>query len=199
VYDISDEIFKSIHLIVDRKLQELRLDRTVQVTIISKIEDNKYRVFFQGVEYDAYSMSSEEFAPQETVFMFIPENNFSNKKFILGIVAKIPQDLTANLVTINFQDVGTNVAAQDLVTNRVSQVTISADTTLTTTVPIAGSTSIVIIVTSGSTSRTVTFGTGFKSTGTLATGATANRRFVLSFVSDGTNLIEISRTTAITY
>jgi hypothetical protein len=97
-----------------------------------------------------------------------------------------------------FTDVGTNVAAQALATNHVSQVTISADTTLTTTVPPAGSTATVIIVTSGTTSRTVTFGTGFASTGTLATGTTTSRRFVVAFVSDGTRLLEVSRTTAIT-
>lgn len=97
-----------------------------------------------------------------------------------------------------FTDVGTNTAAQALATNHVSQVTISANTTLTTTVPPAGSQAIVIIVSSGATSRTVTFGTGFASTGTLATGATTDRRFVVSFVSDGTRLLECSRTAAIT-
>jgi len=97
-----------------------------------------------------------------------------------------------------FADVGTNTAAQDLATNHVSQVTISAATTLTTTVPPAGTQAMVIIVTSGTTSRTVTFGTGFAATGTLATGTAANRRFVVSFVSDGTQLLESSRTAAIT-
>jgi hypothetical protein len=97
-----------------------------------------------------------------------------------------------------FNDAGTNTAAQDLAANHVSQVTISAATTLTTTVPPAGTQAIVIIVTSGTTSRTVTFGTGFKATGTLATGTAADRRFVVSFVSDGTQLLECSRTAAIT-
>jgi hypothetical protein len=97
-----------------------------------------------------------------------------------------------------FSDVGTNTAAQALATNHVSLVTINATTTLTTTVPPAGTLATVIIVTNGTTSRTVTFGTGFASTGTLATGTVANRRFVVAFVSDGTRLIEVSRTTAIT-
>lgn len=97
-----------------------------------------------------------------------------------------------------FTDVGTNTAAQALASNHVTQVTISADTTLTTTVPPAGTQAIVIIVSSGTVSRTVTFGTGFASTGTLATGTTANRRFVVSFVSDGTRMLECSRTAAIT-
>lgn len=91
-----------------------------------------------------------------------------------------------------------NTAAQALGTNYATQVGISADTTLTTTVPPAGTTALVVIVTVGTNSRTVTFGTGFASTGTLATGTSADRRFVIQFISDGTRLLETSRTTAIT-
>lgn len=101
-------------------------------------------------------------------------------------------------VSGRYTNVGLNTAAQGLATNVVSQVIISADTTLTTTVPPAGSEACVIIQTSGTTTRTVTFGTGFASTGTLATGASNDRRFVVRFVSDGTRLLESSRTTAIT-
>lgn len=88
-----------------------------------------------------------------------------------------------------------NTVAQDLGTNTASMVLISASTTLTTTVPPAGSRASVIIKTSGSVSRTVTFGTGFKSQGTLATGNTADRFWVVNFVSDGTVLYETGRTT----
>lgn len=101
-------------------------------------------------------------------------------------------------VTRLFADVGTNTVAQALATNHVSQVTVSLNVTLTTTVPPAGTTARVIIVTSGTTSRIVTFGTGFKATGTLLTGTASNRRFVVTFVSDGTQLLETSRTIAIT-
>jgi hypothetical protein len=99
----------------------------------------------------------------------------------------------------SFSNVGTNVAEQNLAVNKMTTVTISADTTLTTTVPPVGSNAFVVVITSGATSRTVTFGTGFKSTGTLATGTNADRRFVFEFISDGTNMLEVSRTAAITY
>lgn len=91
-----------------------------------------------------------------------------------------------------------NTAAQALGTNFATQVGIDADTTLTTTVPAAGTQATVVIVSVGASSRTVTFGTGFASTGTLATGTDADRRFVVQFISDGTRLLEASRTTAIT-
>lgn len=53
-----------------------------------------------------------------------------------------------------------------------------------------------VVVTSGTTSYTLTLGTGFKSTGTLATGTVTAKTFVLSFICVGGVLIEVSRTTA---
>ena len=86
--------------------------------------------------------------------------------------------------------------AMALATNSVVKVTPNATATFTTTVAPAGSRAAVIIVTSGTTSYTITFGTGFLTTGTLATGATTAKTFVIEFVSDGTTMIETSRTTA---
>lgn len=81
-------------------------------------------------------------------------------------------------------------------TNRNVRVTPTATGSFTTTVPAAGVLCNLIILTSGTTSYTMTFGTGFKSQGTLATGTTTARYFVLQFISDGTSLLEVSRTTA---
>jgi hypothetical protein len=82
-------------------------------------------------------------------------------------------------------------------TNNVARVTPTATASYTTTVPAAGAICVLSILTSGATSYTITFSTGFKSTGTLATGTTTARYFNITFVSDGTNLIEMSRTVAI--
>lgn len=87
-------------------------------------------------------------------------------------------------------------AALALATNTTVSVSPTGNTTYTTTVPAAGSVRHVIVRQTTTTSRTLTFGTGFKPVGTLATGTTASRVFVLSFVSDGTNLYEASRTAA---
>lgn len=86
--------------------------------------------------------------------------------------------------------------AMDLGTNTSVKVTPTANATYTTTVPAAGMTRRILILTTGTTSRTITFGTGFKPTATLATGTTAARVFVISFISDGTNLYEMGRTAA---
>lgn len=87
-------------------------------------------------------------------------------------------------------------SALDLAANTAVSVSPTANTTYTTTVPPAGSVRHVIVRQTAAQSRTLTFGTGFKPTATLATGTTAGRVFVLSFVSDGVNLYEASRTVA---
>jgi hypothetical protein len=86
--------------------------------------------------------------------------------------------------------------AMALGTNINVQVTPNATGTFTTTVPSAGLRCQLLILTSGASSYTITFGTGFRTTGTLATGTTTARYFMLSFISDGTVLVETSRTAA---
>ncbi len=54
----------------------------------------------------------------------------------------------------------------------------------------------VVITTSGTSSYTLTFSGNFKVTGTLATGTTSGKVFTVTFISDGTNLNEVARTTA---
>lgn len=86
--------------------------------------------------------------------------------------------------------------AMALATNNTVKVSPTATATYTTTVPPAGEVRYIIVLTSGVTSRTITFGTGFKPVGTLATGTVSARVFVLTWVSDGTNLYETARTVA---
>lgn len=91
---------------------------------------------------------------------------------------------------------GTLALAMGSSSNVNVQVTPNATASFTSTVPAAGMRRTLLILTSGASSYTMTFGTGFRSQGTLATGVTTARYFALEFISDGTNLVELSRTTA---
>jgi len=101
----------------------------------------------------------------------------------------------ADYSTMSFAAIGTGTACALGANNAVS-VTPSGNVTLTTTVPAAGASRAIILIQSNTSAKTVTFGTGFKTTGTLALGTTASRAFVVTFVSDGTNLYEKARTVA---
>lgn len=60
----------------------------------------------------------------------------------------------------------------------------------------AGSELVVVITTSGTTGCTVTFGTNFKTTGTVTTGTVSGKVWTVHFVCDGVNFNEVSRSTA---
>lgn len=74
--------------------------------------------------------------------------------------------------------------------------TSSTASTITATVPRAGYVLRISFTTDGTAGNVITFSTGFKTTGTY-TLATANKYYSIVFVSDGTNLIELSRTAAV--
>jgi hypothetical protein len=99
---------------------------------------------------------------------------------------------------LGYVTLANDTLAQALATNINTQLTVTANRTLTTTVPAAGVRCSVVIVTSGTVSYTITFGTGFKPVGTLATGTVTAKAFVVDFLSNGTYLRETGRTTAMT-
>jgi len=97
---------------------------------------------------------------------------------------------------IGFAILSNDTLPQALATNINTRITVTAARTLTTTVPAAGVRCSVMVLTSGTSSFVITFGSGFKPVGTLATGTTASRVFVVNFISNGTNLYETGRTAA---
>lgn len=104
---------------------------------------------------------------------------------------------STSVVTSGFTTLATGTLALAFASKGVVQVTPNATASFTTTVPPAGTRCTLIVLTAGTTSFTMTFGTGFKTTGTLVTGTVAARYFNFQFISDGTSLIECSRTVAI--
>jgi hypothetical protein len=97
---------------------------------------------------------------------------------------------------LGFTALANDTLALALATNIHIRLTVTAARTVTTTVPAAGVLCTVEIVTSGASSFVITFGTGFRTVSTLATGATTARVFVVTFRSDGTVLREVCRTAA---
>ncbi len=114
-----------------------------------------------------------------------------------SVVLGTAPTITNALISASNAIRATGTLALAFATNTFVQVTPNATGTFTTTVPVVGTTCTLIVLTSGVTSFVMTFGTGFKTTGTLTTGTVSARYFVFRFVSDGTNLIEASRTIAI--
>jgi hypothetical protein len=78
----------------------------------------------------------------------------------------------------------------------VYAITPTGGVTLNATSAPIGKRITIVYTTSGSSSFTTTFGTNFKTTGTLATGTVGGKVITISFMGDGVNMNETSRTVA---
>lgn len=78
----------------------------------------------------------------------------------------------------------------------IKTITPTGNCTFNATGGTEGQTVTFFVTTSGTSSWTLTFGTNFFKTGTLATGTTTARRFTVTFRCDGTAWWEIARTAA---
>ena len=121
----------------------------------------------------------------------------SSTLHVVGTIFSTGSITSTGQIAGSYSLLANGATAMALGTNSVAKVTPTGNATYTTTVAPAGARATVIILTSGTTSYTITFGGNFKSTGTLATGTVSGKIFVVSFVSDGTNMIETGRTVAI--
>ena len=98
-----------------------------------------------------------------------------------------------------YQQLPNGTTALPFATYDTLKLTPTASATLTATIPPAGTKRTLMILTSGTTSYTLTAGSGMRWTATLATGATSNRVFTIPLASDGTTLYEDGlRSTAMT-
>ena len=99
--------------------------------------------------------------------------------------------------TVSFSGtISLTFTATDGNTRRIACTSSTASTISAASVPRAGYVLRISFTTDGTAGNVITFSTGFKTTGTY-TLATANKYYSIVFVSDGTNLIELSRTTAV--
>lgn len=90
----------------------------------------------------------------------------------------------------------TGTASVDPTVTNVFKVTPTGTLTIDAASAPNGAFIALVVTTSGTSSFVITFGTNFKTTGALATGTVDAKVFTVSFVSDGTNFNETSRTVA---
>jgi hypothetical protein len=90
----------------------------------------------------------------------------------------------------------TGTVSLDPTLGDVFSITPTGTVTLNAASAPAGAEITVMVLTSGTSSFNITPTTNFKSQGALATGTVSGKTFTIKFVGNGTNLVEVSRTTA---
>ena len=111
--ELQNSIFSAFDTIIEQHIDKLDLDKTV-VASIEQCEnalERKYRVQYKGGSMIAYAQSDETYAPHVSVYVSIPQNDFSQKKWILGRVSSFAGDRAITEVSAAIEDyqlVGTN-------------------------------------------------------------------------------------------
>lgn len=104
--ELQNSIFSAFDTIIEQRIEKLELDKTV-VASIEKCEnalERKYRVQYKGGSMIAYAQSDETYAPHVSVYVSIPQNDFSQKKWILGKVSNFIGDRAITEVSAAIED-----------------------------------------------------------------------------------------------
>lgn len=88
-------------------------DKTIKASIISVQSDNKYTASYNGGKIAAYSNNSEKYNIGDLVYVQVPQGNFDNVKYILGLAEIAPlnqeeEQTNANILS-NYTKVGGNI------------------------------------------------------------------------------------------
>ena len=95
--DYVESLFKSVDILINRRLEDIAYDTTLICTVIdaSNSKNGQYRVTDGSVTYTAYSDQSN-YKVGDQVRLTVPMGDFSQKKFITG---KYVSDNDANPIT----------------------------------------------------------------------------------------------------
>lgn len=115
--ELQEAILKALDAVVTQRNNDLKLDKTI-TAIVKKnvgVRHGKpvYQVEYTGGILEAVCQSSEDiYIPQTSVYVLVPEGNFSKEKIIIGRASSIVTDRTASIVAAavnQFSIIGTNL------------------------------------------------------------------------------------------
>lgn len=84
--NITDEFLASYDILMEKALEKIRFDKTIVCTI-SKVYENeigKYRVTNGTISFDAQASTDTQYKLDESVYVLIPQNDYSQEKIITG-------------------------------------------------------------------------------------------------------------------
>ena len=118
--EIANQIFESIDILVDKKLEELEFN----ITLICQIEEapdstDIIQVRYQDSIFDAYPIGAHSYQKGDQVLVLIPNNDMKRKKYILGSAVKTKKE-TAQIQNRTISDFSTLDILEDLAYGRAA-------------------------------------------------------------------------------
>lgn len=115
--NIQDSILKAIDTIAQRRIDQLKLDKTITAIINSAVgvvnKRKIYKVEYEGGYFNATAQNENDaYLPRMAVYVQVPEGDFSKEKFILGKASALATDAQISVVAAtanNYSITGKNV------------------------------------------------------------------------------------------
>lgn len=108
--EIQEIFFSAIDTLIDHKVDELLLDKTITASIIACTNalEGEYKLSYNGGYITAYTKDkSDTYGTNNAVYVLVPENDFSKKKIILGLATKNSDNTTINFISSALNDYNT--------------------------------------------------------------------------------------------
>jgi hypothetical protein len=104
--NLQESILKAVNTIVEQRTNELKVDKTITAIIEKNMGTfngkTLYRVMYEGGFLEAVVLNSEEiYLPNTSVYVLVPQGNFSKEKIIIG--------RTNNINVDNISSISTNI------------------------------------------------------------------------------------------
>lgn len=82
---ILSEVFKTIDIIADKKINDTPFTQTISGRIIERIQSSDmYKITYQNEEIRALAMGGSSYNQGDVVYILVPDKRMDNLKFILG-------------------------------------------------------------------------------------------------------------------
>lgn len=115
--DIQNSILKAIDTMAQRRIDQLKLDKTITAIINSPVGVTNgrkiYKVEYEGGYFNATAQNKDDaYLPRMAVYVQVPQGDFSKEKFILGQASKLATDEQVSVISAiqnRFNIIGKNV------------------------------------------------------------------------------------------
>lgn len=110
----QESLLNAMDILVENRVNQLTTDKTITATIVTctNILNNEYKVSYDGGSMYAYAQEGASYSENTSVYVLIPEGDFTRRKIILGKANLAGDDENISFVSSalsNYNLVGQNV------------------------------------------------------------------------------------------
>lgn len=115
--EYQEALIGSIDYLINNRISQLALDKTVVATVkrCTDATASQYRVSYSGGDMYAYAQEDASYTDGQSVYVLVPQGDFTQKKIIVGKASHVGTDGNINFISSTLNDynlVGSNSVSE---------------------------------------------------------------------------------------